>query len=435
METNQLLRHLNESVGAEHVTDEPTACAPFSVGGVAPALVVAPDSIAELAQVLAAAHAAQALVVPWGGGTKQRMGGRLAQAATPLLVVRTQRLSRIVEYEPADLTISVEAGISMAGLAATLAEHNQMLPVDVALPAHATLGGVLATAADGPRRLGYGTMRDLLIGIQVVEATGRVSKAGGMVVKNVSGFDMMKLYLGSFGSLAIIASANFKLIPRPRAAATVLCSFPTLEAAFGLADAIQQSQLNPVAVEFLSGLNETAADACQLAVLAEGLPAAVERHVRDVSQMAEKVGAVEVQTLRFDDHAAFWQRINDLPQVAELAPGEMVLRLTCLPAEMGSTLANAASLASRGGLKLLTDARALSGVAYLRLAGSGWQPLQDYYNALVARWPNLAVLAAPADAPASLAGWGRDPAGLALMQQIKREFDPQGRLNPGRFVV
>src|SRR5690349_24045462 len=189
--------------GEQSLWTDPAARAGYAVQGVAPGCVVAPQSTEELAAALRVAQDLRAAVVPWGGGTQQNIGappGRID------LVVRTERLSRVLVHEPFDLTISVEAGMTMGGLREYLARHGQMLPIDPPLPARATIGGLIATAADGPRRLGYGTLRDLLIGITVVEASGRVSRAGGMVVKNVSGFDMMKLYLGSFGTLAVIAS-------------------------------------------------------------------------------------------------------------------------------------------------------------------------------------------------------------------------------------
>ncbi|MEI6779004.1 MAG: FAD-binding oxidoreductase, partial [Chloroflexales bacterium] len=243
---NPLSSQIASIVGASYLIDDLADYPAYAIQGRIPILVVAPGSVEELAHVVAAAHAAGMAVIPRGGGTMQAWG---RPPAGDFMIVQTTRLSHARIYEPDDLTISVEAGMTMQSLDALLAAHGQMLPLDVPLPARSTVGGVLATAMDGPRRLGYGTSRDLLIGVQVVEATGRGSKAGGMVVKNVSGFDMMKLYTGSLGSLAIIVSANFKLLPRPRAAATIACTFNTPADAFALVTAIHTSQLTPAAVE------------------------------------------------------------------------------------------------------------------------------------------------------------------------------------------
>lgn len=445
MSIPSLARQFTEIVGPEHVQEDAQHCAPFAVRGRIPTIVVAPASVEQMAQVLAAAHAAQAAVLPYGGGTRQSLG-RVPSRHD--VVLRTGRLNRIIEHEPDDLTIAVEAGITMADLAGHLARHNQMLPIDVALPRRSTLGGVIATAADGPRRLAYGTLRDLMIGIRVVEATGRVSKAGGMVVKNVSGFDMMKLYLGSLGSLAVIASANFKLIPRPRAAATVCCSFTSPAAAFELAEQIHNSRLTPAAVEFiqhddydLSSLPDTIGEIlrppCLLAVCAEGLPAAVQRHIRDIALMAETAGAREVRELDGHSHVAFWAAIADLPQAADAPDDELLLRLSCLPGTLPAALHAAVDHARRADMALLIDARALNGVAYLRLRHptADHAALARWHTTMLADWPDLTVLAGPAQLLDHIEVWGPVAAGQPLMARIRQEFDSTGILNPGRFVV
>jgi glycolate oxidase FAD binding subunit len=453
MSVTTLSHELADIVGKHYLLNKPADCAKYTVQGVTPALVVTPGSIDELAPVMAAAHAAGATVVPWGGGTQQSWGYPPARLD---LVVRTARLNRVSTYKPDDVTIAVEAGITLAALDTILGRHGHMLPVDVPLPKSATLGGVLATAVDGPRRLGYGTLRDLLIGIQVVEVTGRVSKAGGLVVKNVSGYDMMKLYLGSLGSLAIIVSAGFKLIPRAQAAATIGCRFATSDSAFALIDALHTGQLTPMAVELLAQTGSTdqqgnsrlghvaalfAEPACYgVLVPAEGLPAAVERHVRDVTRLAEQAGAEAVQTFADDAHADLWARVIDLPQTAEIAPGELVVRLTCLPGDLATALRDAGDIAAQHGLALLTVARALSGVAYFRLQANmaddrATAALQAWYQAMLRRRPHLTILAGAPTTKAGLSVWGGAPAGQAIMQRIKHAFDPEGRLNPGRFIV
>lgn len=450
MDLSALTRQLNESIGADHVSADPVTTARYAIGGQSPDLVAAPGTVAELSTLMAAAHSARALVTPWGGGTRQAQGGPLRRdAARPWIVVRTVRLNRVIEHEPADLTIMVEAGMTLGALAAHLQPHGQMLPIDAPRPTQTTLGGTIATGADGPRRLGYGTLRDLLLGVSVVEPSGRVSKAGGSVVKNVSGYDLMKLYLGSFGSLAIIVGASFKLLPRPRAAATVWCGFATHAAAFQLVEALHASQLNPVAVEYLAGVGvwRPAADEFgsgqpadgpfYMAMLSEGLPAAVERHVRDATHMATTAGASSVETLEGEQQELLWRQINDLPQTVDVAEGAMVLRLSCLPGDLDQALQTASGLAAQHDLALLVAARALSGVAYLRLQAPAGdiRGLRAWHQALLSDYPHLVTLACPPELGAELALWGRAPAGLSVMQRIKREFDPQGMLNPGRFAV
>jgi len=412
---------LAEIVGNLFVSDDPTMCAEFAVHRVLPACVVAPGTFEQLAAVMATAHAAGAVVVPWGGGTQQLIGGPPEQVD---LVVRTGRLNRVLIHEPDDLTISVEAGMTLGALHRHLAAHNQMLPINPPLPEATTIGGLLATAMDGPRRLGYGTLRDLLIGIGVVDVAGRATKAGGMVVKNVSGFDMMKLYHGSFGTLAVIASANFKLLPMPRAMAALLCCFPTREDVFGTLADLHASQLTPSAAEYLNSaalrqLSLEGAHAVYL--LAEGLPQAVKRHV---SEFIAIVHAHRGQIEQVGEDNALGQRVADLPQTLRVAPDEAVVKIVTLPGELAAALDMLETLAPGAAV----SARALDGVAYARLGGTNAAQLV----ALAARQWGLQWIATPiADAPR----WGALPEGAALMRRIKLEFDPSGQLNPGRFAV
>ncbi|MBC8160731.1 MAG: FAD-binding oxidoreductase [Roseiflexaceae bacterium] len=412
---------LAEIIGQAFVSAEPAACAQFAVQGCAPGCVAAPGSAEELAAVLAAAHTQGAAVVPWGGGTQQLIGNPPAQID---LVVRTERLQRVLIHEPGDLTISVEAGMTLGALRSHLAAHGQMLPVDAPLPERATIGGLIATAMDGPRRLGYGTLRDLLIGIQVVDAAGHTSKAGGMVVKNVSGFDMMKLYHGSFGTLALIASANFKLLPAPRESTALLCRFGARAAAFRFLADLHASQLTPTAAEYL---NPAALQQLGLGpghavfVVAEGLAQAVARHAAELGLLAAySAGQAEQRA----DHRVLLQRIADLPQTLQLGEQDAVIKLSILPGDLEAALERMEAYAPL----VLISARALDGVAYARLAGSDAAQLAM----LAAELPGLHWVATTlADVPR----WGDLGEGAALMRQIKHEFDPQGRLNPGRYVV
>jgi glycolate oxidase FAD binding subunit len=425
-----LQQQLTELVGETNLSADGAA---HAIHGQLPTLVVTPGSVEELAQSMALCYEARMPVVPWGGGTRQLWGQPLS--ATSFVVIKTTRLNRLLTYEPDDLTISVEAGMTLGHLDQLLAANNQMLPLDAPWPERTTIGGLLATAIDGPRRPGYGTARDLLIGIRVVEATGRISKAGGMVVKNVSGFDMMKLYLGSLGTLAIIVSANFKLLPQPRATSTLACSFAQPAAAFAFAEAIRASYLTPAAVEYLEGWPaEAAATAITMLVRTEGLLAAVERHVRDLSGMAAHAGATAVQRDPPAELGLAWAQVANFAHPLTATPGELSLRLSCLPGALEQNLAVLRDLARRHGLLLRIDARALSGMAYLRLVGDEGA-LRGWYTDALALHPQLSLIAATPALAAELPVWGVAHANLELMQRIKQEFDPDRLLNPGRYLV
>ncbi|OAI42725.1 hypothetical protein AYO41_03785 [Verrucomicrobia bacterium SCGC AG-212-E04] len=424
---SDLLIQFGSAVGAEHVTP---GAGGLSAQGVAPHFVVSPGSVEELSEAMKIAAAARAAVIPWGGGTRQALGTPPVALDRPVVAMRTARLNQVLDYTPDDMTISVGAGMTLEEIDRAVRPNGQMLPMDVALPGRSTIGGALACAADGPRRLGYGTFRDLFLGTKVVEAAGRISKAGGMTVKNVSGFDLMKLYIGSMGSLAIFTSANFKLLPVPRAAATIACEFDTLESVFALVDTLHTSKLLPAACELVSA---EGGEGFGLCVATDGLAQAVARHKRDVPVLAQKAGARASHVLEGEEHDALWRRINDLSQTATLAPDEMVLRVTSLASQLGPSLLALHEVAKKHALRLQISARALNGVAYVRTHGAAWRA---FHQAALAAVPDASIVTLGLGAPEpSVNVWGRPPNGLEVMRRIKAEFDPANILNPGRFLV
>jgi FAD/FMN-containing dehydrogenase len=231
-------------VGKAHV-----ARMDLEINGVVPATTIAPGSPEEVAAVLSLANEFELVVAPAGGLTKQQMGGVPERID---ILLSTTRMNQIEQYDPGDLTISVAAGMPFAAMQQQLFEHQQWVPCDAANLETATVGGLMATGAAGPLKSAFGHMRDFCIGVQFVTADGKVVKGGGRVVKNVAGYDLMKLLTGSFGSLAVITRAHFKVFPRPRQTRTFLCPFHSLDEALQFRTRIFGSPLTPMCLEIIS---------------------------------------------------------------------------------------------------------------------------------------------------------------------------------------
>src|SRR6266849_1457429 len=233
-------------VGEQHVS---APDASFDINGVTPGAVVSPGSPEEAAAILKFANSRDLVVAPAGGLTKQQIGGVPERVD---ILLRTTRMNTVEHYDPGDLTIGVAAGMPFAEMQRQLMEHQQWVPYDAAHLETATIGGLLATAASGPLKSSFGGLRDFCIGIQFVTADGKVAKGGGRVVKNVAGYDLMKLMNGSFGTLAIITRAAFKVFPRPRQTRSFICNFKSLDEALQFRTRLFQSPLTFLSMELIS---------------------------------------------------------------------------------------------------------------------------------------------------------------------------------------
>ncbi|MFQ3662531.1 MAG: FAD-linked oxidase C-terminal domain-containing protein [Chloroflexaceae bacterium] len=393
-------------------------------------LAVSPGSIEELARVVALCHRAGVPVRPCSDVS--RHDGAFS-TARPLRIV-TRRMNGVLVYEPDDLTIGVEAGMSLAELQALLAANGQMLPLDLHRPEATTLGALVATGADGPRRPGYGILRDWVLGLTIVEADGAVSRLGAQVVKNVSGFDLVKLLVGSHGTLGVIAAVRLRVFPRPRATATLAAVFARREQALACLDAVANSRLQPTAAELVAGPPEPGLPlefppgGGLLALRAEGHPAAVARHMRALRGLAAGAGALRVEELSGAGEGSLWVELARRAAPPE-APGASLVRLCAAPADLGAALDTASAEALARGLSLSLCARGLSGVAYLQVAGPEDRRL-DFHAALVQRLRHAHLLD-PALAGRATHPWGALPPALALMRALKTELDPFDRMNPG----
>src|SRR5690348_156943 len=247
-EIETFLADLREHMPSLQSTHEPEALSNYTIDGVLPRLVVAPDSKEQVAQIITLVNQHGLTLLARGGGSRMNLGGIPEQVD---VVLETQRMTRLLEHEAPDLTCHVETGITFAALQARLAAKGQWIALDPPDAEQATLGGILASNASGPKRLRYGTARDIVIGLYVVQANGEIARSGGRVVKNVAGYDLNKLYIGWLGTLGIIVEANFKLQPLPAAERTLLLSFANASDAMQMVIALLGSLLSPSAIELI----------------------------------------------------------------------------------------------------------------------------------------------------------------------------------------
>jgi glycolate oxidase FAD binding subunit len=360
-----------------------------------------PQTAGELAGLLAEAASAGRGIRVGGAFTKDRMAGPVAAAE---VTISTSAMNAVLQYEPRDLTISVQAGASFAGLSALLAENNQMIPLDPPFFDRATVGGVIAANTSGPRRRLYGTARDLVIGMEFAMLDGKLVKTGGMVVKNVAGLDMGKLMIGSFGTLAAITVVNFKLIPIPEETATFVLQYRTLDDVIEARDAILKGVLQPASLDLLN-------------------PAASEvMGLRDWCLIVQVCGnsqvisrySVELANPDLLADGLFMDLREFTPKFLEVLPRGTVVRISSTLSELKGVMKK---------LEVPAISRAGSGVTYAYFASPEESIL-----------PGKAVIEyAPAAEKDSLDLWPNPGSDFAMMKKIKHMFDPQNLLNPGRL--
>ena len=406
---------------------------PLTIDGFGPLPITRPTSVAELGALVREADAAGRAVYPVGGGTMLDFGLPPTKDGT---AVDLRDLDQVIDYPARDMTITVQAGITVARLQEILRGEGQQLPVDVPLADRATLGGAVATNASGPRRFGHGTLRDYVIGISVVNDAGREVKGGGRVVKNVAGYDLMKLYTGSFGTLGIISQLTLKV--KPRAEATAVVTVRCDEAALNplLTGVLARTRTRPT---ITSVLNTSAAGRAGLAagpfvvlIGYEEKRVAVDWQVETLKSELAPEQLAGMTVAEGPDAEAWVRTLTDFPLTD--GPG-VSWKANLLPAETADFLLRADRLDPRPMLmahagngivhgRFPTDTpveRVRSGLdALLRLAHSASG------NAVVTRCPSAWKAALPV--------WGNSTADRKLMRAVKDKLDPRRLFNPGRFV-
>lgn len=463
----QLVRDLRDICGAEHVTEDAANLDVTRVLGATPAITVEPASAEEVAAILRIANHQGLNVVPAGGLTQQQSGA-LPNPIDVLLC--TSRLSAVEHYDPADLTVGLSAGCKVAQLASMVEKDGLLFAADVAMPEQATIGGMLATGMTGPLRHGYGGLRDYCIGVRFVTGDGRKGKGGGRVVKNVAGFDLMKLLIGSRGTLAIITGASFKLFPAPRQTKTFVAEFAESAEAIQFRDAVLRSPLSPICLELISPgaanlltgtLNNDLSSRAErsgaagsavrreaegagsfapgemgwsVCVRASGSDAVLARYRAELGTAISK----EVDSVA---EAELWQALQNFPHTTALQRPESLLIAFSLPAaDVQAALNDFEATGAANDLALAVIGRV--GVGHLLAALWPKTGQQAAFGAVLLNLRNrlprdasMSVLYCPESSRHEIATLQKTPTHLESMRAVKRTLDPKNVLNRGRFVL
>ncbi len=412
----------------------------YPIDGLLPSLVALPATVAEAVQVVAATHEQQLTIIARGGGSQMNFGD-LAERID--VVLQTTHLNRLLEHEGPDLTCAVEAGMTLAALQEQLKKQGQRLALDPPGASETTIGGILATNASGPKRLRYGTARDLVIGLRVVQADGALARSGGRVVKNVAGYDLNKMYIGSLGTLGIIVEANFKLHPLPNAEQTLLLSYARVEDAMQTVIALMSSLLTPSAVELIdAGAANSLVDLSAvplpdseytLAVNFEGSKATLARQLEEMRRLAQQEHGLLAEELEGPEQDDFWERIREHTQ------GTLTCKTAILLTQIVPYVQTLDALCQRYNLESAIIAHAGNGILYTELgpvdATERLLPaLAELRRYLAELGGSLVLERCPVELKRRLSVWGEPKGDFSMMQRLKQQFDPQGTFVRGRFL-
>ena len=430
--TSSAAARLRDRLGADAV-DDSEATYRYAAAGVVPSCIVAPADAAGVAAAVRLAREAQLALVPAGRATHLEIGHppRRYDAA-----LSTRRMARIIAHEAGDMTVTVEAGVTIGALQYALAAERQWLPLDPPRAAEMTVGGLIAADRSGPLRCAYGKVRDWLLGVRVVMADGACVRGGGRVVKNVAGYDLPKLFAGSFGTLGVIVEATFKVRPLPDAEAMFVWPTPTFADALSCARRTTAAPLFPTVLE---AINDPAGESIGvetgpcLVIGCDGATAHLEEQERRLEALSD--GAAR----RIDSEraAALRRALADFSQPAN--EDGIVVRLSALPSALAALLGTVETAAAERGIVCEIAAHAGNGVAWCQLLGAAeLSALAEFADWLRKRGREHAAWVVFESLPEGLRGWvdpwGFDAPARQLMTGIKRALDPDDVFSPGRFV-
>ncbi len=449
---DKMVSPLKEIVGESHITQDPDKLKVYALDGKRPKAIVSPGTIDEVSKIVSYANEQNLTIIPMGSGTKMGMGSIPKKMD---IILSTCRLNRITDSDTDNLTLSVESGITLNEVQKGLAKEGRgyFLPLDPPFTERATIGGIVATNSSGPKRLLYGTARDLITGIKSVFPNGDIVVSGGKTVKNVSGYDMCKLLIGSFGTLGVICEITFKLLPLPEKEATLWIPFATIGDANGFVQEIAHSQLIPASMNVINGmavkkLKDTVSMPQNgnylVAIGLEGVAESVERQISEMAERGRKHGALEAIPVDSEKHRTFWNAIRDCGQgLAEGYSNLISLKSNFLISKGGGMLRNYEKIAQGLGFDCAMICHCGSGILYTYvLVGKNLRSkteslvklIEDLTSEAAKNGGNLVVESCPLAIKKRIDVWGQSRSNYRIMRHLKEQMDPAGVLNPGRFV-
>jgi glycolate oxidase FAD binding subunit len=442
-ENTDVREALAKALGAETIVAA-SEVPRYAVDGVMPQAVALPASVEQLSSALTLAHREGWTVAPRGGGSLMEYGN-VPRGVD--LVLGMERMPVAIDHAPGDLTVTVGAGVRLAALQEALAKAGQWLPVDPPLAGRQTIGGMLAINLSGPLSLAYGGLRDMVIGMRVAGPDGVVTKSGGKVVKNVTGFDVGKAHIGALGTLGVVLEASFKVAPLPKRDVAVVALFDSLAQAIKASQELLAHPSAPQALEVvLVGMNRRDDEGrvpqptCNLYARLLGSERAMERRLADCSRLLVQSGAVNVQPAGSQAAGQTWGWLADFGWDPQAGSG-LLVRLGCLPSQVGEMAQGVEELAQRSGYQASLAVGPGRGVVKAWMPGLQWSDpaiageVVDQVRGIATALGGYAVVErCPLPAKVTLDVWGDPGDGLALMRRLKEQMDLKGILNPGRFV-
>jgi glycolate oxidase FAD binding subunit len=443
---------LKEIVGEANVIQDSENLKTYAIDGKRSKVIVSPGTMDEVSKIVSFANQQHLAIIPMGNGTKIGMGEIPKKID---IILSTNRLNRITDCDTNNLTLSVESGITLNEVQKKLGNEGKgyFLPLDPPFTDKATLGGIVATNSSGPKRMLYGTVRDLIIGIKAVFPNGDIVASGGKTVKNVSGYDMNKLLIGSYGTLGIICEMTFKLLPLPEKKATLLVFFSKLEDADKFVHEILRSQLLPASIEILNGMamkklkcpmSISTEENYLIAIGLEGVAESIDRQVSEMGEMGKKNGCLGTLVLNLEKHHSFWLAVRNFYEgLVEDHSNFVSLKSNFLISSYGEILGSYEKIGKEFGMDCAFICHSGNGILYSYVfTGKSVRSKTESLIELIKRFTseavkcegNLVVESSPLFIKKRIDVWGEPRSDYKVMRRLKEQIDPTGILNPGRFV-